>query len=374
MQTNSTNDWSSQKLAVIFTANYKGGVLQFSIRMTQAFEALGYRTVLFVPDNAEIPSGSEIAAEIVRFARFKNLRIHNAHSTVLADKIAAYKPALTLFCDDTISTTQTLSSLGRRCRTMLVIHDINPHPQNVGIRLKLQIKLESFYRRMSLKNVDDIIVLSSNSQQKFRELHRGYRGHVHRLLLGAHVPAAVPVKPSELLQKERPDYYLFFGRLDKYKGIARLLQAYETFDNPDKPELIIAGDGNLTTQEVELIQSNQRVTLIRRYIDDGEMIWLIQNARAIALPYTEASQSGVLPMAYHFGVPVITSDVKGLVEFVDDGKTGIICPDVLSMTQALECLSDDNLRATLSAGAQKFSNRMLNWEENLRKCLDTSGK
>jgi hypothetical protein len=40
------------------------------------------------------------------------------------------------------------------------------------------------------------------------------------------------------------------------------------------------------------------------------MLYLIRNALTVVLPYIEASQSGVTPIAYHFGVPVITSNVR----------------------------------------------------------------
>jgi glycosyltransferase involved in cell wall biosynthesis len=47
-------------------------------------------------------------------------------------------------------------------------------------------------------------------------------------------------------------------------------------------------------------------------------------ADAIVLPYKSATQSGVVPVAYHFNKPVIITDVGGLKEIVLDGKTGLV--------------------------------------------------
>ena len=48
-------------------------------------------------------------------------------------------------------------------------------------------------------------------------------------------------------------------------------------------------------------------------------------ADLVALPYKSATQSGVVPIAYHFDIPVVVSNVGGLPEVVVDGETGFIC-------------------------------------------------
>ena len=42
------------------------------------------------------------------------------------------------------------------------------------------------------------------------------------------------------------------------------------------------------------------------------------------LPYLSATQSGILNVAYGFNKPVIVTDVGGLAEFVEEGKTGFV--------------------------------------------------
>jgi glycosyltransferase involved in cell wall biosynthesis len=99
------------------------------------------------------------------------------------------------------------------------------------------------------------------------------------------------------------------------------------------------------------------------------MLWLIQNALTVVLPYTEASQSGVLPIAYHFGVPVVTSNVPGLTEFVEDGETGLVCAGVAELAGALLKMTDPALREKLGRGALRFSKEKLDWDANVRNTL-----
>ena len=44
------------------------------------------------------------------------------------------------------------------------------------------------------------------------------------------------------------------------------------------------------------------------------------------LPYKGATQSGITAIAFHFGVPVIATDVGGLAEIVTHERTGLIVP------------------------------------------------
>ena len=47
-------------------------------------------------------------------------------------------------------------------------------------------------------------------------------------------------------------------------------------------------------------------------------------ADVVVLPYVSATQSGIVQIAFGFGTPVITTNVGGLPEAVDHGKTGLI--------------------------------------------------
>ena len=64
------------------------------------------------------------------------------------------------------------------------------------------------------------------------------------------------------------------------------------------------------------------VKWITEYIPDYNINLFFSAADYVVLPYKRASQSGIIPMAYYFGKPVITSKIKGLEEIVINGSTG----------------------------------------------------
>ena len=67
----------------------------------------------------------------------------------------------------------------------------------------------------------------------------------------------------------------------------------------------------------------------------------MRRARLVVVPYTTATQSGVIATAYAFGRPVIATSVGGLVEMVWHGKTGLLVPpnDVAGLARAIRSLA-----------------------------------
>jgi len=60
------------------------------------------------------------------------------------------------------------------------------------------------------------------------------------------------------------------------------------------------------------------------FIPAEEVKYIFSAADAVILPYREATQSGILQIAFNFHKPVIASDCGGLAELITNGETGII--------------------------------------------------
>ena len=62
------------------------------------------------------------------------------------------------------------------------------------------------------------------------------------------------------------------------------------------------------------------------YIPDNEVEKFFAAADLVVLPYESATQSGIVQIAYGFEKPVIVTNVGGLPDVVNNGKTGYIVP------------------------------------------------
>lgn len=108
---------------------------------------------------------------------------------------------------------------------------------------------------------------------------------------------------------------LLFGRLEQYKGVEVLVAAMRlVWERRPDVRLVVAGAG----QAARLVPDDPRISLIARYISESEVDALLAGASLVALPYTQASQSGVGLLAIAGGVPVVVSDLGALPELAYD--------------------------------------------------------
>ena len=135
---------------------------------------------------------------------------------------------------------------------------------------------------------------------------------------------------------------LFFGRITAYKGLDVLLEAFHQVQMQRPARLLIAGAGDLHPYQ-RLIRATPGVELINRWIDEREVDGVFRQAKIAVLPYTSASQSGVLAIAASYALPVIASRVGGIPEQIVDGVNGLLVDpgSVEQLAHAMLRLLDD---------------------------------
>jgi D-inositol-3-phosphate glycosyltransferase len=147
---------------------------------------------------------------------------------------------------------------------------------------------------------------------------------------------------------------LFYGRIRPYKGIEYLVAALRRIvDKDDRYRLIIAGEflkesRQYWTEIQETIEReglSERVIQEIRFIPDEETEIYFKAADVLVLPYAGVFQSGVLFLAYSFGLPVIATDVGSFRDDVVEGNTGYICRsgDAADLAAAIERYFESSL-------------------------------
>ncbi|MEO6668739.1 MAG: glycosyltransferase [Ferruginibacter sp.] len=139
---------------------------------------------------------------------------------------------------------------------------------------------------------------------------------------------------------------LFFGFIRRYKGLDILLDAMkilQTLDNKRpkiSPKLLIAGefyeDRRSYDQQIKSLGIEDSLILHTDFIRDSEVKYYLCAADVVVQPYRNATQSGVTPLAYHFEVPMIVTNVGALPAMVPDNKVGLIAePNAASLAEKI---------------------------------------
>lgn len=155
---------------------------------------------------------------------------------------------------------------------------------------------------------------------------------------------------------EDENLILFFGRIWEYKGLEYLIKAEPmiTAQHP-KTKIMIAGRGEDISRYQEMMVHPERFLIRNEYVSEEERSDLFRQASLVVLPYLEATQSGVIPIAYTFGKPVIATAVGGLPEQVDHGQTGFLVPprnEHVLADKIIQLLQDKALRHQLGANGK----------------------
>ncbi len=202
------------------------------------------------------------------------------------------------------------------------VHDLEPHEAKKAWHKMLRQRI--IYKRLN-DNLQGAQYLVTNSMAQYENLKSRFSDkeltfHSFPSLVTKAITNGHDM-PPEMKLVTKP-YILFFGRIEEYKGISLLYEAFcKTPRLCEEYNLVIAGYGDLM---IERRQDEKNVIVINRYIKDSEVAYLYSHAACVAYPYISATQSGVLSLAFYFGVPVVASDVPFFKGIIEPTGTGLL--------------------------------------------------
>lgn len=221
--------------------------------------------------------------------------------------------------------------LNRKTKVVILLHNAVPHEPRF---------FDKALARMLFNSASCFIVMSSIVQEDLLALKPDARYCLQPHPLYDHFGEKIPkIKAMEKLGLAADKKtLLFFGLIRDYKGLDLLIDAMALLD--DSYQLVIAGEsyGPFDKYQKQINQSTarERITVLNRYVGDDEVPLLFSATDILVLPYKSATQSGVIPVAYHFEIPVVATGVGGLKEAIETSGTGIVCiPEAGSLTSGI---------------------------------------
>lgn len=241
---------------------------------------------------------------------------------------------------------------------MGICHDPYPHTG--------ESFLNKIFAYIGYRSINELIVLTKSFVNIVKEK---YKKPVYYMKLGL-LSNNFKKRQVQFLPNKRINF-LFFGRIEKYKGIGVLIDAYKKIDT-DTVSLTIAGNGDFSEYE-KVAESCKNISIINRYIQESEIEDLFLNSNTVlVVPYLDATQSGVIPIAVDYGIPIIASETGGLREQLDEGNIGsfVKAGDVEGLAYTMESFIEDPEKYLEQKKKVLEYREQLDWKNITKELLD----
>ncbi len=194
-----------------------------------------------------------------------------------------------------------------------------------------------FGEKMAAKHADEVIVLSRNVQQYFRDT---YGRETHFIPNGISRPVIKEVKEiKEKYSLEKDSYILFLARLVPEKGLHYLIEAFTNIQTDKK--LVIAGGSSHSYEYMKKIQkmaAQDNRIIMTNFVQGRVLEELYSNAYLFVLPSDVEGMALSLLEAMSYGNCCLVSDIRENTEVVEDKAVTFQKGNVEDLKKKLEYL------------------------------------
>ena len=289
-----------------------------------------------------------------------------------ANKIIDLEPDLVLFSFWLAFFAPAFSGVAKKIKKysdatiMVICHNIIPHEEHLlGTRLTKRFFsfIDSFFV-LSKKVKNELLSFVPEAKYKYSP-HPIYN-IFNNTLSKEQAKAELNIATKKVL--------LFFGLIRKYKGLDILINAMEKINTElEDYTLLIVGEcyenKGKYTDLIKKAGITDNVQCHYYFVPDNEVGKYFSASDVVVLPYKTASQSGIVQIAYHFNTPVIVSNVGGLPEIVDEGKTGYcVEPSPNAFAKAIKAFYEKDNISEMNSNISDYKSQF-SWD-NMVKAIE----
>jgi glycosyltransferase involved in cell wall biosynthesis len=237
--------------------------------------------------------------------------------------------------------------------------------------------------RNAFDKANSIIVTSSALESRILEHFPGLKKKLEVIPVGIDAAISGPTKTAEALRKrhncETSKIILCIGRLTEQKGIQYAIGAMPAIlkEHPNA-KLLVVGDGNYRRHLAEIVQchSVQDNVVFVGAVAHSQIADYLQIADIFMFPSLSDSKLGTeafgvaLLEALSQKAAVVATRVGGIIDIIQDGKTGILVEQKSSeqiSKAANELLSNANKRKKMGENGFKHVKDNFNWNKTTKK-------
>lgn len=194
--------------------------------------------------------------------------------------------------------------------------------------------------KMAVKYADEIIVLSKNMQQYFKDTYGRETRFVPNGVAEPEYAAADLIK--EQLGLDKDSYILYLGRIVPEKGAHYLIEAFQAVSTDKK--LVIAGGVSDTDEYMEklkqMAEGDERI-VFTGFVQNKVLRELFSNSYVYVLPSDLEGMPLSLLEAMSYGNCCLVSDIPECADVIEHYGTTFKKGDVEDLKMKLQTLCDD---------------------------------
>ena len=359
-------------IVVNYTGRNGGGPID-AIEMAKGFAYNGISVVAIISKKVSnlddwISFGFEKVILIDTFVNIKDmikkeLLFNKCVLRVLKDELVDYKVRF-VYCPMVSPWTRKINRFFENVPIYVVNHDPLPHSGDTGTKILNFFGMQKVYKK------SEMIVTHSEIFIEYIEKRYDKKNRVLYVPLGPQSVRNTGVQKINYDPKKIN--FLFFGRVEDYKGIDILCLAYAKMkDRYNNISLSIVGNGDFS-KYATIVECLDDVTIVNEWIPD-DMVgdYFLGENIVLVLPYKDATQSGPILIGYQYHVPVIATNVGGLGAQVIEGKTGFLIEpgNVNSLCEAMQkFVENPKLISATKQGIDIYMDE-ISWTSSAKKIL-----
>lgn len=190
------------------------------------------------------------------------------------------------------------------------------------------------------------------------------------------------VDTKRFIPKKNDHKIFVFGIVKTLKdiyGIDVIINAFSTFlntvENKNNVRLEIYGEGECKEELIELAKKKGILEQVHfgGYIENQKLPHILQNMDVFLLGSRQESFGVAAVEAMSCELPIVATSAEGLVEVIDDGKTGFLVPidDVDAMAYHMKILYDNpKLRRDMGRAGRNKVMEKYDWQRNVEVMED----
>lgn len=257
---------------------------------------------------------------------------------------------------------------GKKC--VATIHGLDHQRAKWG---KFASRYILFGEKCAVKFADEIIVLSENVRQYFKETYNRETVFIPNGVNPADKKEAKEITAKFSLKKDK--YILFLGRLVPEKGLERLVEAYKKIHTNKK--LVVAGGSSDTAEfeaKLKADSADNGNVIFTGFVQGRVLEELFSNAYFYVLPSDVEGMPLSLLEAMSYGNCCLTSDIPECASVI--GEYGCVfsrsVPDDLADKMQQLCDNPETVN-TFKQSAAEYICGKYNWNDVVLRTLELYG-